>query len=53
VLEAWVFQGDRPAIEAEVEGVPQDMVDDLACAVRSAGKPVTDENIKAVYRYLQ
>ncbi len=50
---AWFFSGGRPAIEAKVDGVPPEMVDDLAMAIQKAGQPVTDENIRALYRYTQ
>jgi hypothetical protein len=51
--KAIFFKGKRPAIEAEIEGVPSDMIDDLAAAIQNTGTPVTDKNIQDLYRYLQ
>jgi len=50
---AWFFTGERPAVSAEIEGVPADMIDELAAAVQRARQPVTDENIKTLYRALR
>jgi len=47
------FDDTRKAGVAEVEGVPTDVVDELAAAVKSAGQPVTDANIKQLYQYMQ
>lgn len=47
------FDLERAAGVAEVEGVPTEMVDDLAAVVEAHGAEVTDENIKALYDHLQ
>lgn len=49
---AYFFKGGRAAIEAEVEGIPSDVLDEVAKAVESAGKPVTDENMKTMWAYI-
>ena len=50
--DAWFFTGERPAFKAEIEGVPTDLIDDLASAVKEAGQPVSDENIKTLYFFM-
>jgi len=52
IREGKWFGREKPAAQLEIEGVPANMVDDLAKAVRDAGQPVTDANIKALYTYL-
>ena len=55
--KAWFFTGGRPAYSAEIDGVPNDMVDELARALVGKtdidGKPVviSDENILKLYNY--
>jgi len=49
---AWFFSGERPAVKTQIEGVPTDMIDDLAAAVKKSGQPVTDANIKKLYEYM-
>lgn len=43
---------ERAAALADVEGVPRDMVPELARRVEAAGQPVTDENVQKLYNYL-
>lgn len=44
-----LFEGERPAISAEIEGVPTDMIDEIAQTLVNMGEPVTDENIRRGY----
>lgn len=46
----WLDSGTA-AGRTEIEGVPTDMIDELAAAVEAAGQPVTEENILTLYRY--
>jgi len=46
----WGLDDERPAWAAEVEGVPQNMVDELAWGLKLAGKPVTDVMIQEAYK---
>lgn len=47
------FKGERPAISAEIPGVPPDLIDELAYRVKEQNMPVTDENIKKLFDYIQ
>ena len=42
---------ESPAALTKVEGVPDDMVDEMAWAVKQAGVPVTHENIRKLYEF--
>lgn len=46
------FEGERAVVKAEIDGVPTDVMDEVAQAVRAAGKPVTDENMKTMWAYI-
>lgn len=46
------FDAEQPAAIVEVEGVPTDMVDELAETVEAEGAPVTEDNIRKLYNYL-
>ena len=48
----WPFLGERPAGLVTIEGIPDDMVDDLAFRVKQAGQPVTEENIRKLYEFI-
>lgn len=50
--EAWFFTGERPAVSAEIEGVPQDMIDEIAQVLVNINQPVTDENIQKQWRFI-
>lgn len=52
VQSGWIWDTERPAALAEVEGVPTEMVDNLAEQVAAQNREVTDENIKKLYDYL-
>lgn len=45
-------EDETPAVLAEIEGIPSDRVPDLAAAVQAAGQPVTEDNIRLLYRSL-
>jgi len=52
-LPAWMTEPmgseKTPAFEAEIEGIPNEMVQELAKSIRDSGQPVTTENIKKLY----
>lgn len=47
----YIWDVTAPAGMTTVEGVPDDMVDELARAVEAAGQPVTHENIRKLYGF--
>lgn len=47
--DAWFQTGARPVAEAEIEGVPTDLIDEIAQALVNDGKLVTDEAIRNEY----
>lgn len=50
--DAWFFDGKGKAYEFEIDGIPKNMIDDLARAVQGQGQDVTEENIKALYNFM-
>jgi hypothetical protein len=49
----WWWDLERPAGKAEIKGVPPEEVDELAATLIERGQPVTDENIRKLYLYIQ
>jgi hypothetical protein len=45
------FDAEEPAGIIEIEGVPTEIIDELASAVKRVGEPVTQENILKLYRH--
>lgn len=48
----FVWDVATPAGRIEIEGVPTELIDEYAMAVKNAGQPVTERNIKLLHNYL-
>jgi len=48
----WPFDSKKAAGIVEIEGVPTDMIDELAWAIQQTGETPTVDKIKELYRYL-
>ncbi len=46
------FDTEIPVGLLEIEGIPSGKLDDYAIAIRNAGQPVTEQNIKLLHQYL-
>lgn len=46
------FNKETPAVQTKIEGIPDTMIDELSAAVKKAGQPVTEDNIKKLYNYM-
>ena len=47
----YLWDVKTPAGLTTIEGIPDDLIDDLAMAVKNAGQKVTVENIRLLYEY--